>query len=85
MRDGTRAVVLRVLAAFGAGALFGLSRDSDLPAPIEIPRHSTLIASLRQENLSLRTQSISSTPTSPPATRRTTHSAATGRTGKIPR
>lgn len=47
---------LTALVAFGAGALFGLSRDSDVPAPVELPQHSKLIASLRQENLSLRTQ-----------------------------
>ncbi len=47
---------LGAVIAFGAGALFGLSRDSEVPPPVEIPQHSKLIASLRQENLALRTQ-----------------------------
>ena len=48
--------VLSALVAFGAGAVFGLSRDSDAPAPVELPNHSKIIASLRQENSSLRAQ-----------------------------
>lgn len=46
------------LFAFGAGAYFGISREFDAPPPppMEAPRHSQMIASLRQENLSLRTE-----------------------------
>lgn len=49
---------LAAVAAFGAGAYFGFSRDFDAPPPppLETPRHSELIASLRKENLSLRAQ-----------------------------
>lgn len=49
---------LTALAAFGAGAYFGFSRDFDAPPPppIEAPQHSQLIASLRKENLSLRAE-----------------------------
>jgi RNA polymerase sigma factor (sigma-70 family) len=48
--------ILTALVAFGAGALFGLNRDSDLPPPAEIPRNSKLIAALREENHALRAQ-----------------------------
>ena len=46
------------LVTFGAGAYFVLSRDFDAPPPppLETPRHTQLIASLRQDNLSLRTE-----------------------------
>ena len=49
---------LTAVAAFGAGAYFGFSRDFDAPPPppLETPRHSELIASLRKDNLSLRAQ-----------------------------
>lgn len=49
-------VTLSVLVAFGAGAFFGLNRNSPPPAPVENAGQSKLIASLQQENTSLRTQ-----------------------------
>jgi hypothetical protein len=46
------------LLAFGAGTYFGLNRNFDAPPPIalETPRHSQMIASLRQDNLSLKAE-----------------------------
>jgi RNA polymerase sigma factor (sigma-70 family) len=49
---------LGALAAFGAGAYVGLSRSFDAPPPppIETPRESQIIASLRHDNLSLKAE-----------------------------
>jgi RNA polymerase sigma factor (sigma-70 family) len=46
------------LLAFGAGTYVGLTRNLDTPPPpaIETPAHSRMIASLRQENLSLKAE-----------------------------
>ena len=43
---------------FGAGAYFGFSRtfDAPPPPPVETPRHSELIASLRHDNQSLKAE-----------------------------
>ena len=49
---------LTALLAFGAGAYVGLSQNADPspPPPLETPRHSQMIASLRSDNLSLQAQ-----------------------------
>ena len=46
------------LLAFGAGTYFGISRSFDAPPPppLETPQHSQMIASLRQDNLSLKAE-----------------------------
>jgi RNA polymerase sigma factor (sigma-70 family) len=45
------------LIAFGAGTYFGFSQNVETPLPpIETPRHSQVIASLRQDNLSLKAE-----------------------------
>jgi RNA polymerase sigma factor (sigma-70 family) len=49
---------LTAIAAFGAGAYFGFSRDFDAPPPppLATPEHSQLIASLRRDNKTLRAE-----------------------------
>ena len=46
------------LFAFGAGTYFGFSKNFDAqpPTPLETPRHSQLIGSLRQDNLALKAE-----------------------------
>lgn len=58
MSTTTLTSVAAALIAFGAGTYFGLSRTLDAapPPPVETPRHSQLIASLRQDNLSLKAE-----------------------------
>lgn len=48
--------LLSALVGFAAGAYFGFSRsfDEPPPLPLETPRHSQLIASLRKENQKLK-------------------------------
>lgn len=51
------AASLTAVVAFGAGAYFGFSRETDLPPPaINISRTAALVGALRDENLALRTQ-----------------------------